>query len=223
MSRIIKFDEAKVAHAFEQFTKDGAITDNILEHIIPHFHFQSDIDDVLTSYPDSDKKRYYNILLEMKNAVTTMTSDDNLSLRYSLEDEYFQLLQNLETLNPKWKVPSILIKYRKNINPIRAIKYEIQEIMAMYEVTDEYHLWIVDEFKDKEKINEIVFATKNDMLKLKELQKKYLRSKEQHSYFVLPMSYYHCKEMEQDMLTWIKTFQEFLRWNSEDDINNRYN
>ena len=40
----IKFDEAKVAHAFEQFAKDYAITDHILEHIIPHFHFQSDID-----------------------------------------------------------------------------------------------------------------------------------------------------------------------------------
>ena len=223
MSRIIKFDEAKIAHAFEQFAKDGAITDHILEHIIPHFHFQSDIDDVLTSYPESDKKRYYNTLVEMKKAVGHMTSDENLKIRYSLENEYFQLLQNLETLNPKWKVPSILIKYRKNINPIRAIKYEIQEIMAMYKVTDEYHIWIVNEFKDKEKINEIVFATKNDMLKLKELQKKYLRSKEQYSYFVLPMSYYHCKEMEQDMLTWIKTFQEFLRWNSEDDINNRYN
>ena len=222
MSRIIKFNEAKIAHAFEQFAKDYAVSDNILENIIPYFHFQSDIDDILTSYPESDRKRYYNILLEMKQAVSTMTSDDNLKIRFSLEDEYFKLLQELETLNPKWKVPSILTKYRKNINPIRAIKYEIQEIMAMYEVTDEYHLWIVKEFKDKEKLNEIVFAVKNDMIKLNELQKKYIRTKEQYSYFVLPMSYYHCKEMEQDMLTWIKTFQDFLRWNSEDDINNRY-
>ena len=113
-------------------------------------------------------------------------------------------------------------KYRKNINPIRALKYEIQEIMAMYEVVEEYHVWIVKQFHNKEKINDIVFAIKNDMLKLKELQKKYLRAKEKYSYFVLPMSYYHCKEMEQDMLTWIKTFQEFLKWGSEDDIKNRY-
>tara|TARA_Y100001970_G_scaffold292783_1_gene435816 strand:- start:3102 stop:3773 length:672 start_codon:yes stop_codon:yes gene_type:complete len=222
VSRIINFDQAKIAHAFEQFNKDYAITDYILESIIPHFHFKSDIDDVLESYPDSDRKRYYNILIKIKEAVKTMTSDKNLEIRYSLEDEYFALLQKLETIDPKWKVPSILIKYRKNINPIRALKYEIQEIMAMYEVVEEYHVWIVKQFHNKEKINDIVFAIKNDMLKLKELQKKYLRAKEKYSYFVLPMSYYHCKEMEQDMLTWIKTFQEFLKWGSEDDIKNRY-
>ena len=61
MSRIINFDQAKIAHAFEQFEKDYAITDYILEHIIPHFHFQSDIDDVLDSYPDSDRKKYHKI------------------------------------------------------------------------------------------------------------------------------------------------------------------
>ena len=151
-----------------------------------------------------------------------MTSDQNLELRYALEDEYFKLLQKLETCDPQWKIPSVLIKYRKNINPIRALKYEIQEIMAMYEVNDEYYIWLVKQFHNKEKINEIIFAIKNDMVKLKELQKKYLRSKEKHSYFVLPMSYYHCKEMETDMLSWIKTFQEFLKWGSEDDLKNRY-
>ncbi len=222
MSRIINFDQARLAHAFEQFEKDYAVTDYILENIIPHFHFQSDIDDLLDSYPDSDRERYYETLQKIKEAVKTMTSDQNLELRYALEDEYFKLLQKLETCNPQWKIPSVLIKYRKNINPIRALKYEIQEIMAMYEVNDEYYIWLVKQFHNKEKINEIIFAIKNDMVKLKGLQKKYLRSKEKHSYFVLPMSYYHCKEMETDMLSWIKTFQEFLKWGSEDDLKNRY-
>ena len=66
MSRIINFDQAKIAHTFEQFEKDYIITDYILEYIIPHFHFQSDIDDVLDSYPTSDRERYYNILQKIK-------------------------------------------------------------------------------------------------------------------------------------------------------------
>lgn len=222
MSRIINFDQAKIAHTFEQFAKDYIVTDYILENIMPYFHFQSDIDDVLDSYPDSDRTRYYETLQQIKEAVTTMTSDQNLDIRYELEDEYFTLLQKLETCDPQWKIPSVLIKYRTNINPIRAIKYELQEIMAMYSVEDDYHIWLVKQFQNLEKINDIVFAIKNDMLKLKELQKKYLRSKEKNSYFVLPMSYYHCKEMESDMLTWIKTFQSFLKWGGEDDVKNRY-
>ena len=143
MSRIINFDQARLAHAFEQFEKDYAVTDYILENIIPHFHFQSDIDDLLDSYPDSDRERYYETLQKIKEAVKTMTSDQNLELRYALEDEYFKLLQKLETCDSQWKIPSVLIKYRKNINPIRALKYEIQEIMAMHEVNDEYYICLL--------------------------------------------------------------------------------
>jgi len=222
LSRIINFNQAKIAHAFEQFAKDSVITDNILENIVPHFHFQSDIDDVLNEYSDRDRKRYFEILQDMKNAVKQMTSEDNMSVRFSLEDEYFDLLQNLETNNTKYKIPSILIKYRKDINPIRALKFELQEIMSMYEVEDDYHLWLIDQYKNEDRVYEIINAVKNDMIKIAEMQKKYLYAKKKHSYFVLPMSYYHCIEMETDMKSWIKTLQEFLVWSTQDDIKNRY-
>ena len=222
MSRIINFNQAKIAHAFEQFAKDSVITDNILENIVPHFHFQSDINDVLNEYSDRDRKRYFEILQDMKNAVKQMTSEDNMSVRFSLEDEYFDLLQNLETNNTKYKIPSILIKYRKDINPIRALKFELQEIMSMYEVEDDYHLWLIDQYKNEDRVYEIINAVKNDMIKIAEMQKKYLYAKKKYSYFVLPMSYYHCIEMETDMKSWIKTLQEFLVWSTQDDIKNRY-
>ena len=222
MSRIINFNQAKIAHAFEQFAKDGVITGNILENIAPHFHFQSDISDILVDYSDRDCKRYYEILLDMKDAVKQMTSEDNMSIRFSLEDEYFDLLQNLETNDLKYKIPSILIKYRKDINPIRALKFELQEIMSMYEVEDDYHIWLINQYKNKDRVNDIINAVKNDMIKISEMQKKYLHAKKKHSYFVLPMSYYHCIEIETDMKSWIKTLQEFLVWATQDDIKNRY-
>lgn len=222
MSRIINFNQAKIAHSFEKFSRDGMITDDILENINSNFHFESDIKDVLTDYSDRDQKRFYEILLDIKDAVKQMTSEENIDIRFLLEDEYFNLLQNLESNNTKYKIPSILIKYRKDINPIRALKFELQEIMAMYTIDDDYHLWLIKEFKREEKINEIIFAVKNDIIKIVEMQKKFKRAKKKHSYFVLPMSYYHCIEMEADMVTWIKTLQQFLVWSTQDDIKQRY-
>ena len=222
MSRIINFNQAKIAHVFEQFSKDGVITDHILENINPHFHFQSDIDDVLDEYSDRDRKRFYNILLDIKEAVKLMTSEDNMNIRFKLEDEYFILLQNLETNNPKYKIPSILIKYRKDINPIRALKFELAEIMSMWEIEDDYHKWLISQFKNRDRVNEIITDIKDDMIKIVEMQKKYLKAKKDYSYFVLPMSYYHCIEIESDMKTWIKTLQDFLVWSTQDDIKNRY-
>ncbi len=222
MSRIINFNQAKIAHSFEKFAKDGVITDDILENINSKFHFQSDINDILSEYSDSDRKRFYNILIDIKDAVKQMTSEDNMSVRFKLEDEYFDLLQNLETNNSKYKIPSILIKYRKDINPIRALKFELQEIMSMYEVEDDYHLWLIREFKHEERVKDIIFSIKNDILKIVSMQKKYKKAKKEYSYFVLPMSYYHCIEMETDMVSWIKTLQEFLVWSTQDDIKKRY-
>jgi len=222
LSRIINFNQAKIAHSFEKFSRDGVITDDILENINANFHFESDIKDVLNEYSDRDQKRFYEILLDIKDAVKQMTSDENMDIRFSLEDEYFNLLQNLESNDPKYKIPSILIKYRKDINPIRALKFELQEIMAMYTVDDDYHLWLIKEFKREDKIKEIIFAVKNDIIKIVEMQKKFKRAKKKYSYFVLPMSYYHCIEIEADMVTWIKTLQEFLVWSTQDDIKKRY-
>ena len=158
MSRIINFNQAKIAHSFEKFSRDGVITDDILENINANFHFESDIKDVLNEYSDRDQKRFYEILLDIKDAVKQMTSDENMDIRFSLEDEYFNLLQNLESNDPKYKIPSILIKYRKDINPIRALKFELQEIMAMYTVDDDYHLWLIKEFKREDKIKEIIIS-----------------------------------------------------------------
>ena len=77
-----------------------------------------------------------------------------------MEDEYFKLLQNLETNDPKYKIPSVLIKYRKDINPIRALKFELQEIMSMYnslsDIDDDYHMWLATQFKNEKKIKETI-------------------------------------------------------------------
>ena len=226
MSRIINFNQAKIAHSFEQFSRDGVITDDILENINNNFHFQSDIDDVLDEYSDRDRKRFYEILLDIKDAVKQMTSEENMDIRFSLEDEYFDLLQKLESNDTKYKIPSILIKYRKDINPIRALKFELQEIMSMYnslsDIDDDYHMWLATQFKNEKKIKETILSVKNDIVKIADMQKRYKRAKKKHSYFVLPMSYYHCVEIESDMVTWIKTLQEFLVWVMQDDIKNRY-
>ena len=49
-------------------------------------------------------------------------------MRYDLEDVYYTITNNLKTGNEKYKLPAILKKYHKNINPVRAIYFEIQEI-----------------------------------------------------------------------------------------------
>ena len=150
-----------------------------------------------------------------------MTSKENMDIRFTLEDEYFNLIQDFKTNDTKYKVPSILIKYRKDINPIRALKFELEEIMAMPASDDDYHIWLIKQYKNEEKVNKMIEDIKYDLDQVRKMQKKYQDAKKKYSYFVLPMSYYHCVEIETDMNSWIKTLKEFLVW-TQDSINKRY-
>jgi len=221
VSGIISFNQAKIAYALNQFSKDSIITDFILETIYPNIKTQEDINQELVEYSKSSKKKFFKILQEIQQAVKKMTSKESMNIRFSLEDDYFNLLQNLKTNNVKYKVPSILVKYRKDINPIRALRFELEEIMAMPESDDDYHIWIIKQYKNEEKINSIIKDIKIDLKSLTEMQLKYKNTKSQYPYFVLPMSYYHCVEIETDMKNWIKTLKEFLTW-TQDSINKRY-
>tara|TARA_B100001094_G_C18188342_1_gene805397 strand:+ start:1344 stop:2012 length:669 start_codon:yes stop_codon:yes gene_type:complete len=221
MSTIISFYQAKIVFAFNQFDKNNIITNFILEEIHPKFNSQEDIDKELDSYPAKSRKRFYSILVNIKVAIKKMTSKENNNVRFTLEDEYFQLLQNLKTNNVKYKVPSILVKYRKDINPIRALKFELQEIMAMPESDDDYYLWIIKQYRNERKISEIIKDVNIDMENIKKMQEKYRSAKKNYDYFILPMSYYHCVEIETDMKSWVSTLREFYIW-TQNSINQRY-
>lgn len=221
MSTIISFYQAKIVYAFNQFDKNNVITNFILEEIHPKFNSQEDIDKELDSYPAKSRKRFYSILVNIKVAIKKMTSKENNNVRFTLEDEYFQLLQNLKTNNVKYKVPSILVKYRKDINPIRALKFELQEIMAMPESDDDYYLWIIKQYRNERKISEIIKDVNIDMENIKKMQEKYRDAKKNYDYFILPMSYYHCVEIETDMKSWVSTLREFYIW-TQNSINQRY-
>lgn len=221
MSGIISFNQAKIAYALNQFERDNIVTDFILETIYPKIQTQEDINNELAEYSTSSKKRFFKILQKIQQAVKQMTSQESMDIRFVLEDNYFNLLQNLKTNNVKYKVPSILIKYRKDINPIRALRFELEEIMAMPESDDDYHMWLIKQYKNEEKINNIIKDINIDLKSIIEMQKKYKDAKKEYPYFVLPMSYYHCVEIETDMKSWIKTLKEFLIW-TQDSINKRY-
>lgn len=221
MSGIISFNQAKIAYAFNQFAKNSIITEFILEEIYPKFDTKEDIDNELKEYSISTRKKFYKILVDIKNAVKKMTSAENIDIRFKLEDEYFYLLQNLKTNNVKYKIPSILVKYRKDINPIRALKFELQEIMAMPQSDDDYHIWIIRQYKNEKTITGIIKDIKEDLDNIVKMQEKYRKAKKNYDYFVLPMSYYHCVEIETDMKNWIKTLREFYIW-AQESINQRY-
>ena len=221
MSGIISFNQAKIAYALNQFEKDSIVTDFILETIYPNIQTQEDINQELAEYSKSSKKKFFKILQKIQQAVKQMTSQESMDIRFTLEDDYFNLLQNLKTNNVKYKVPSILIKYRKDINPIRALRFELEEIMAMPESDDDYHIWLIRQYKNEEKINNIIKDINADLRSIVKMQEKYKDTKKEYPYFVLPMSYYHCIEIETDMKSWIKTLKEFLIW-TQDSINKRY-
>ena len=64
---------------------------DLLENINSNFHFESDIRDVLVDYSEKDQKRFFKILLDIKEAVKQMTSEENMDIRFSLLFIFFMV------------------------------------------------------------------------------------------------------------------------------------
>ena len=132
-----------------------------------------------------------------------------MQLRYDLEDVYYTITNNLKTGNEKYKLPAILKKYHKNINPVRAIYFEIQEIDINFNKNNEDHVTVVNLIKDKKFIDDLIQDIKQDTKSLQSLEKRFYEMKKLYKFFTFPMTFYHTQEMIKDIKKWSGVFLRF--------------
>ena len=96
--------------------------------------------------------------------------------------------------------------YHKNINPVRALYFEIQEIDIVFDKDNPDHVFVIDKIKDRKFIEILIQDIKGDIRSLQSLEKRFMETKKAFDFFSLPMTYYHTQEMIKDMKKWSAVF-----------------
>ena len=127
------------------------------------------------------------------------------------------VLENLSTLDERFVIKEVIDRYRETINPIKALYYDLQEIMFLYDGKSkkDHHRFLIEKFTDASAFEEILIAVDKDIHDLHECK---LRLKNLREEFSINNNIEYAKkiiDLHSEMLQWKKLFERFPEWVSE--------
>lgn len=127
------------------------------------------------------------------------------------------VLENLETESDRFEINEVMLRYRESINPVKALYYDLQEIMFLYDgkPKNKHHKFLIDKFSTKEDFSELIYAIERDLEDLNECK---IRVKEIRDLYKLASNSEYSKkvlDLHNEMLQWKKLFITFPNWVAE--------
>lgn len=218
MTDVYHINQVRMIRDLEEFDKKKILSNFIIKYLKDNgiektkfYKFCSGI----------SKKQTKTLHKHLVNAYYYYNKDNNeidLQIRYDLEDAYFTITNNLMTKNLEYVFPSVLNKYRRDINPIRALYFDVLELEVDFDNPDSNQQFIISKFNDEVFFKKLMRDIETDIVGLEVIEHKYNDAKKSYPFFTLPLSFYHTQEMIKDMKNWLKTFNNFFRKLNGEDL-----
>jgi len=157
--KVINFSKARIVAYMKRYEKTGVL----------HKNFVQIVGSKLPSYT-KEFKSYKYAVTELNNIKIRAKNSVILDFQSDLE-----LLKNsFRTESSKFMFPTVLCRYRKGMNPVRALYYELQKTLFQFDKNNKVHVWILELFKDEEWYNELIMALEYDYRSITKFQQKHM-------------------------------------------------
>ena len=128
MNNVYHITQIRMIRDLEEFSKKQTISGFVLKYLKENGIEKTKFYEFCSGMTRKQIRSLHKILI---NAYYYHTKDNNeidLQIRYDLEDAYFTITNNLITKSTEYCFPSVLNKYRRDINPVRALYFDILEL-----------------------------------------------------------------------------------------------
>jgi len=130
------------------------------------------------------------------------------------------VLENLSTESSEFAIEEIMKRYRESINPVKALYYDLQEIMFLYDgkPKNKHHQFLINKFNKIETFEKIFVAINRDIDDLNECKQRINKLKTDHNY---PNTTEHLKkivDLHNEMIQWKTLFEKFPEWIDENSL-----
>ena len=204
---IINFDAIKLTTELNKYKRHKAIPASFFDGTFTIL----DVRELYDSLPSKHQK-IADALIEQYNVDVKQSED---GLYKSFLNEYKAFLRNQHTRNEKWVFKPVMKKYRSNINPVRAISYDVREMAYAYNSHDEHHIWLSELITEPNFYHRIIQDIVKDRQKVDKILNYYIPIY-QVANFKIPMEIKHLQTLRQDLLEYAKLFTEFRNYNPDD-------
>ena len=137
------------------------------------------------------------------------------SLKAALKKEYAALTRQSRTRSRNFSFPHVLKRYRKNINPIRALYYDARDMTRRYDPTSDHHLWLSSLLTDLEFNNSLLDALEADVKRLERIIKRYYWPILKHDVGI-PLELFHARQLIKDGRYYAQFFYNLQNWEPEE-------
>jgi len=207
MSDVVDFVLLRIQNELDKYKKTKTIPFDLLEGAYS-------IDDIKLNYYAKLDPKYQKIADALIKSYEEKINNNLESLKIALRKEYTSIINQLETEVGDFKFPSVLVKYRPNINPVRALFYEIREITRSYNTENEYHAWLIGLMQDLEYNNKLVDALSVDIRRLEKIVSRYYLPLIKYT-DKIPLELFHARQLIKDFRHYRNTFIALKSWDPE--------
>ena len=130
------------------------------------------------------------------------------------------VLENLSTESSEFAIEEITKRYRESINPVKALYYDLQEIMFLYDgkPKNKHHTFLINKFRNIEAFEKVLIAIDRDIRDLAECKQRVNKLKNEYGY---PNTSEHLKRIvdyHNEMIQWKTLFEKFPEWIEENSL-----
>jgi len=131
-------------------------------------------------------------------------------------NEYRAFLNNQHTRNERWVFPNVMKKYRYNINPVRALTYDVREMAYSFNPDNDHHIWLQQLVTDPNFYHRIIQDIIKDRKKVDKIINYYVPLfNTANVNFEEPLEMKHLRTLRTDLLEYANLFTEFRKYYPE--------
>ena len=214
MNHIINLERQRFIRDCKKVLKGDRVSDSLRRTII---HSSPGHVEYLKRDLDITEARLVDIVIakvkeESKKALSASSQRINILA--------ISVLENLSTESSEFAIEEITKRYRESINPVKALYYDLQEIMFLYDgkPKNKHHQFLIDKFRNIESFEKIIKAIDRDLSDLSECKQRVNKLKNDHNY---PNTSEHLKrivDLHNEMIQWKTLFEKFPEWIEENSL-----
>lgn len=208
---IVDFRKQRFIRDCKEYLKRGYVSDSLRMDVVNSS--PGHLEYLKKGLPHDDKKIVDAVISKVKIMYQKKLSSN----RQKVNIVASSVLENLSTLDEGFKIKEVMDRYRETINPVKALYYDLQEIMFLYDgkLKNEHHKFLISKFSNAESFERILLAIDKDLEELHECKSRVKIIRDE--YGINSNSEYAVKvtDLHNEMQQWKKLFERFPDWVTE--------
>lgn len=204
MSSVVDFTCMRIQDELKEYIKHNRLPYGLVEGV----YTIEDIANCIHTFSPPLQKVAKRLISQYKHC----TRVNHQELLYHLKLEYIHIINSLHTRHSDFKFPTVLQQYRHDINPVKALYYEVRNAMLYYNPDNGVHIWLLTLIQDHEFYNKLIEAITSDITKLDYFIAKYYPCIDPLG---APIELIHARQLVKEFAEYKKLFTSVHTWDAE--------